>query len=39
MLAACGVRYDQWLRFAGRLYGLLLLLGVVGVVLGIVIGF
>jgi uncharacterized ion transporter superfamily protein YfcC len=38
MLAACGVRYDQWLRFAGRLYGLLLLLGVVGVVLGIVIG-
>ena len=39
MLAACGVRYDQWLRFAGRLYGLLLLLGVTGVVLGIVIGF
>jgi uncharacterized ion transporter superfamily protein YfcC len=38
MLAACGVRYDQWLRFAGRLYGLLLLLGVVGVVLGILIG-
>jgi uncharacterized ion transporter superfamily protein YfcC len=39
MLAACGVRFDQWLRFAGRLYGLLLLLGVVGVVLGIIIGF
>jgi uncharacterized ion transporter superfamily protein YfcC len=38
MLAACGVRFDQWLRFAGRLYGLLLLLGVVGVVLGILIG-
>jgi uncharacterized ion transporter superfamily protein YfcC len=38
MLAACGVRFDQWLRFAGRLYGLLLLLGVVGVVLGIMIG-
>ena len=38
MLAACGVRYDQWLRFAGRLYALLLALGVVGVVLGIVIG-
>ena len=38
MLAACGVRFDQWLRFAGRLYALLLALGVVGVVLGIVIG-
>jgi uncharacterized ion transporter superfamily protein YfcC len=38
MLAACGVRFDQWLRFAGRLYALLLALGVVGVVLGIVVG-
>ena len=38
MLAACGVRFDQWLRFAGKLYGLLLALGVVGVVLGIVVG-
>ncbi|MGI4862276.1 MAG: YfcC family protein [Janthinobacterium lividum] len=37
MLAACGVRFDQWLRFAGRLYGLLLALGAVGVVLAIVI--
>ena len=38
MLAACGVRFDQWLRFAGKLYALLLALGVVGVVLAIVIG-
>jgi uncharacterized ion transporter superfamily protein YfcC len=38
MLAACGVRFDQWLRFAGKLYGLLLALGVAGVVLGIVVG-
>jgi len=37
MLAACGVRFDQWLRFAGRLYGLLLALGVAAVVLAIVI--
>jgi uncharacterized ion transporter superfamily protein YfcC len=38
MLAACGVRYDQWLRFAGKLYGLLLALGAVAVVLGIAVG-
>ena len=35
MLAVCGVRYDQWLRFAGPLYGLLLALGAVSVLLGI----
>jgi uncharacterized ion transporter superfamily protein YfcC len=35
MLAACGVRYDQWLRFAGPLYGLLLALGAGSVLLGI----
>jgi len=35
MLAACGVRYDQWLRFAGPLYGLLLALGAGAVLLGI----
>jgi uncharacterized ion transporter superfamily protein YfcC len=35
MLAATGVRYDQWLRFAGPLYGLLLTLGAVAVLLGI----
>ncbi len=38
MLAACGVRYDQWLRFAGPLYGLLLALGAVSVLLGIWLG-
>ena len=37
MLAACGVRFDQWLRFAGRLYGLLLALGAGAVVLAIVV--
>jgi uncharacterized ion transporter superfamily protein YfcC len=37
MLAACGVPYDQWLRFAGKLYGLLLALGAVAVVLAIVV--
>ncbi|MDO7887075.1 YfcC family protein [Hymenobacter cheonanensis] len=35
MLAACGVRYDQWLRFAAPLYGLLLALGAASVLLGI----
>ena len=35
MLTACGVRYDQWLRFAGPLYGLLLALGAASVLLGI----
>jgi len=29
------VRYDQWLRFAGPLYGLLLALGAASVLLGI----
>ena len=38
MLAACGVRYDQWLRFAGPLYGLLLALGAASVLLGIWLG-
>ena len=38
MLAACGVRYDQWLRFAGPLYGLLLALGATSVLLGIWLG-
>ena len=35
MLAACGVRYDQWLRFAGPLYAGLLALGAAAVLLGI----
>jgi len=35
MLAACGVRYDEWLRFAGPLYGLLLALGAASVLMGI----
>jgi uncharacterized ion transporter superfamily protein YfcC len=38
VLAACGVRFDQWLRFAGRLYGLLLALGAAAVGLAIVVG-
>ena len=35
MLTACGVRYDQWLRFAGPLYAGLLALGAAAVLLGI----
>jgi uncharacterized ion transporter superfamily protein YfcC len=35
MLAACGLRFDQWLKFAAPLYGLLLALGVGSVVLAI----
>ncbi len=38
MLAICGVRFEQWLKFVWPLYGLLLALGVVGVVVGIAVG-
>jgi uncharacterized ion transporter superfamily protein YfcC len=38
MLAATGVRYDEWLRFAGQLLALLLGLGVVGLLVGIGMG-
>ena len=38
MLAICGVRFDEWLRFVWPLYALLLGLGVVGVVVGISLG-
>jgi uncharacterized ion transporter superfamily protein YfcC len=39
ILAAAGVRYDRWLRFAVPLWGLLVLLGVSAIVIGIVSGF
>ena len=35
MLTACGVRYEEWLRFAGPLFAGLLALGAAGVLLGI----
>ena len=38
MLAACGVRYDQWLRFAAPLYAALLALGAVALLVGIWVG-
>jgi uncharacterized ion transporter superfamily protein YfcC len=38
ILAICGVRFDQWLRFVAPLYGLLLALGVAGVVAAIWLG-
>ncbi len=38
MLAATGVRFDEWLRFAGRLWGLLMLLGLGGLLLAIRLG-
>jgi uncharacterized ion transporter superfamily protein YfcC len=38
MLAACGVRFDQWLKFVGPLYLLLLALGVAAVMIGIATG-
>ena len=38
MLAACGVRFDAWLRFAAPLYGLLLALGAAALLLGIWVG-
>lgn len=38
MLAICGVRFDEWLKFAMPLYALLLALGAAGVVVGIAVG-
>ncbi|UOR06078.1 YfcC family protein [Hymenobacter aerilatus] len=38
IVAACGVRFDTWWRFALPLYLLLLALGVVAVVVGIAVG-
>ena len=38
MLAICGVRFDEWLKFVWPLYGLLLGLGVAGVVAAIWLG-
>lgn len=38
MLAATGVPYDQWLRFAGRMWALLALLGVAAILTGVAIG-
>ena len=38
MLAASSVRYEEWLRFAGGLFGALLLLAVVAIGVGVVVG-
>jgi uncharacterized ion transporter superfamily protein YfcC len=38
MLAACGVRYDEWLRFMLPLFGVLFALGAVAVVVGVAVG-
>jgi uncharacterized ion transporter superfamily protein YfcC len=38
MLAASGVRYEDWLRFAGVLVGALLLLAAVAIGVGVVAG-
>ena len=38
MLAICGVRFDEWLKFVWPLYGLLLGLGVAGVLAAIWLG-
>jgi uncharacterized ion transporter superfamily protein YfcC len=38
ILAICGIRFDQWLKFVGPLYAVLLGLGVVGVVAAIGLG-
>lgn len=38
MLAASGVRYEEWLKFAGVLFGILLVLAVLGIGVGVVTG-
>jgi uncharacterized ion transporter superfamily protein YfcC len=38
MLAAAGVRYEEWLKFVAPLYGVLMALGVVGLVVAVAAG-
>jgi uncharacterized ion transporter superfamily protein YfcC len=38
MLAAAGVRYEEWLKFVAPLYGLLMALAVVGLVVAVAAG-
>ena len=38
MLAATGVRFEEWLKFAAPLWGALFALGAVAVVVGIAVG-
>jgi uncharacterized ion transporter superfamily protein YfcC len=38
ILAAAGVRYDRWLRFAVPLWGVLVLLSISAIITGIVTG-
>jgi uncharacterized ion transporter superfamily protein YfcC len=38
MLAASGVRYEEWLRFAGMLFGALLVLAAVAIGVGVAAG-
>jgi uncharacterized ion transporter superfamily protein YfcC len=38
MLAAAGVRYDEWLRFTLPLFGILLGLGALAIVVGAAMG-
>jgi uncharacterized ion transporter superfamily protein YfcC len=38
MLAAAGVRYEEWLKFVAPLYGLLMVLAVVGLVAAVAAG-
>lgn len=39
ILATAGVRYDEWLRFAGPLYAGLVVLGAVSIAIGLAVGF
>lgn len=38
MVAAAGVRYEEWLRFCVPIYVLLMLLGAVGIIVGVAVG-
>jgi uncharacterized ion transporter superfamily protein YfcC len=38
MLAASGVRYEEWLKFAGVLFGILLVLAALGIGVAVVVG-
>jgi len=38
IIAAAGVRYDEWLKFVVRLFVLLFVLGIIAVMVGIAVG-
>ena len=38
IIAAAGVRYDEWLKFAIKLFAVLFVLGIIAVIIAIAVG-